>query len=177
MSTLNDSDNINDASASDSEETEGSGDQELAPRSFIETQDQAIEFSSKLIKALDGKVEDHNTANISNKVNNTQLKKVYCEAVKSYDPEKHLFNKNHFGFARVNMFLDMTVGKFPQSLPASGENLSLSDIDVTAAFTLDSDCWASAKEDIQKFNIDYDFNSIDDLYIDIEPEKIEFYWD
>ena len=176
MSTHNDNDNINDASASDLEKAEGSDNQESVFYSFIETQDQAIEFSSKLIKALDGKVEDHNTVNVNSQVNNTQLKKVYCEAVKSYDPEKHLFNKNHFGFARVNMFLEMTMGKFPQSLPESGENLLLSDIDVTATFTLDSDCWASAKKDIQKFNIDYDFNSIDDLYIE-EPEKIEFHWD
>lgn len=177
MSTRNNSDNFVNSNDADVEKEEGSGEQEQLDDTLIKTQDQAIEFSSKLVEALNGKMKDHNAANESSKVSLSQLRQVYCDAVDSYDPEKHLENKNHFGFARVNMFLNITMGKFPQSMPVSGNYLSLSNIDMTFGFNPDSECWASAKEDIQKFNIDYNFDSVDELFIE-EPQNLGIiFWD
>ena len=44
-------------------------------------------------------------------------------------------------------------------------------IDMTFGFNPDSECWASAKEDIQKFDIDYNFDSVDELFIR-EPQNL-----
>lgn len=172
MSTHNDSDSFVNAENIDADDDMGE-----QKSSLIESQDQAVEFSSKLIKAFDTKMREHNAANKNSKVSLAQLKQVYCSAVNSFDPTKHPENKNHLGFARINMFLNITIGKIPHLDIESGNYLSLSNIDIIHGAVPDLECWNTAKEDIQKFNVDYNFNCIDELYNIKEPEPLQFHWD
>lgn len=131
----------------------------------------AISFSAKVIEALKNKVKEHNSKS-SRKVSLSQLKKVYRRGAgafsSSHRPGK---TRGQWAMARVNMFLRMMSGKSVK------DAYRKADSDVARAFELIdiSDNWQvedidfeQAEADVKEFNLDYDFQNIEDLYLDDE---------
>lgn len=145
---------------------------------------QAINFSSSVVAALSQKLKKHNDEQDS-KVTLTQLKKVYRRGAEAKE------EKGLCAMARVNMFLRMKrEGKIiyqePQSMVETVEVKELvfeskariqvnSFVDLTENWLpIEADV-AQATEDIKVFELDYDFKSINELYLD-DYEKLDIIW-
>lgn len=131
----------------------------------------AITFSAKVIEMLKNKVKEHNSKN-SRKVTLSQLKKVYRRGAgafsSSHRPGK---TRGQWAAARVNMFLRMMSGKSVK------DAYRKADSDVARAFELIdiSDYWEveeidfeNAEADIKEFDLNYDFENVEELYLDDE---------
>ena len=151
------------------------------------SEEQAVKFSSSVIEALEHKVKEHNSEQ-NNKVNVSQLKKIYRRGAQKSDEQKGLC-----AMARVNMYLRMKKdGKITYQKPETvveTEGTKLTElifeskatvkvntfVDITEDWLpIDAD-FAKAKEDIDKFELNYDFKDINDLYLD-EYEKLDITW-
>ena len=151
------------------------------------SEEQAVKFSSSVVRALEHKAKEHNSEQ-NNKVNVSQLKKIYRRGAQKSDEQKGLC-----AMARVNMYLRMKKdGKITYQKPATvveTEGTKLTElifeskatvkvntfVDITEDWLpIDAD-FAKAKEDIDKFELNYDFKDVNDLYLD-EYEKLDITW-
>ena len=141
--------------------------------------DEAIKFSVKVIEALTDKVEEHNSKN-ERKVTLNALKKVYRRAAGNvYATPYQLESKNgEWAMARVNVFLRLLGGdKLP--LPTDTSSACITDdsivteIDATERWLPEEQDFIHAREDIKKYNLDYDFKNINELYLD-DYKKLDF---
>ena len=129
--------------------------------------DKTVEFSKKILAALQDKVKSHNSEN-NKKVNLNQVKKVY----RNTPSDK---NFNQLALARVNMFLRMVSGISNYI----GANVNFSKAInnkyiVEASFNPSTEDINKADEDISNFNLnDFEFTSIDELYLDDEEDGVE----
>jgi hypothetical protein len=75
--------------------------------------------------------------------------------------------------ARVNMFLRMmSGGKVKDSYRKADQDIAkASEIDVTGSWEPNDSDFSEANNDIQEYNLDYDFEDENDLYLDTEQEK------
>jgi hypothetical protein len=120
---------------------------------FIQTQEEAIEVSKKIMDALDETVKAHNLGNENKKATLSQLKKAYRHGAEDYREENATQKTcNEWAMARVSMFL--RAGK--------GESYS----------------WAPTEEDfcrseeiIEKFGLHLNFNSIDELFLETNTTR------
>jgi len=135
--------------------------------------EEAIEFSIKIIDALGSKMRSHNK-DFKNKTNLKELKEVYSRGAGDCSHAKNTEEScGHWALARVNMFLRM---KQDGCLP---KDVSLS----TDAHSPDiSDNWAPSQEDfdkaekeIKELGLDYVFSSIDELYIE-NYKNVDWEW-
>lgn len=129
----------------------------------------AISFSNKVIEALKNKVKEHN-AKHSRKVSLSQLKKVYRRGAgafsSSHRPGK---TRGQWAMARVNMFLRMMSGgkvkdayrKADQDVAKGSANL----IDISDSWEPEEEDFVQALADMQSIG-DFDFENIDELYLD-----------
>jgi hypothetical protein len=131
----------------------------------------AITFSGKVLEALKNKVKEHNSKN-SRKVTLSQLKKVYRRGAgafsSSHRPGK---TRGQWALARVNMFLRMMSGKSVKDAyrKADSDIARASDvIDISDNWEIQDIDFEQAEADIKEFNLDYDFQNIEDLYLDDE---------
>lgn len=128
--------------------------------------DKTVEFSKKILAALQDKVKSHNSQN-NKKVNINQVKKVY----RNTPSDK---NFNQLALARVNMFLRMISGISTYI----GSNINLSKAInnkyiIEASFNPSMEDVNKADEDINNFNLnDFEFTSIDELYLDDEEDSV-----
>lgn len=128
--------------------------------------DKTVEFSKKILAALQDKVKSHNSQN-NKKVNLNQVKKVY----RNTPSDK---NFNQLALARVNMFLRMVSGISNYI----GANVNFSKAInnkyiVEASFNPSTEDINKADEDISNFNLnDFEFTSIDELYLDDEEDGV-----
>jgi len=135
------------------------------PKSIIKN-DKTVEFSKKILAALQDKVKSHNSQN-NKKVNINQVKKVY----RNTPSDK---NFNQLALARVNMFLRMVSGISTYV----GSNINLSKAInnkyiIEASFNPSMEDVNKADEDINNFNLnDFEFTSIDELYLDDEEDSV-----
>jgi len=135
------------------------------PRDIIKN-DKTVEFSKKILAALQDKVKSHNSEN-NKKVNLNQVKKVY----RNTPSDK---NFNQLALARVNMFLRMVSGISNYI----GANVNFSKAInnkyiVEASFNPSAEDINKANEDIGNFNLnDFEFTSIDELYLDDEEDGV-----
>jgi hypothetical protein len=135
--------------------------------------DKAIEFSAKVVEALKSKVREHNSK-YSKKVSLSQLKKVYRRGAgafsSSHRPGK---TRGQWAMARVNTFLRMMAGKTVKDAyrKADSDVARASEIDVTGSWEPNDGDFAQGDNDIQDYNLDYDFQDENDLYLDTEQEK------
>ena len=135
------------------------------PKSIIKN-DKTVEFSKKILAALQDKVKSHNSQN-NKKVNINQVKKVY----RNTPSDK---NFNQLALARVNMFLRMVSGISTYI----GANVNFSKAInnkyiVEASFNPSTEDINKADEDISNFNLnDFEFTSIDELYLDDEEDGV-----
>ena len=140
-----------------------------------------IKFSVKVIEALTEKMEEHNSS-YENKVTLSQLKKVYRRAGGNvFAPVPEICEtKGQWALARINMYLRFLRGEpFPKKVlienQGSVQNPSIEEIDVTDNLVPEEKDIIKAKEDIQKYKLNYDFKSVDDLYLeDYGPSPFNF---
>ena len=133
--------------------------------------DEAVNFSVKVIEALEMKMREHNSAS-SNKVSLKQLKKVYRRAAGNVfaDVPEVNDNKGKWAMARVNMYLRILNGEpLPRETHATVNfDYIEKDIDLIDAVIPTKEDFLKASEDIERFNLDYKFDNISDLYLDDE---------
>ena len=156
----------------------------------------AINFSAKGVEALKNKVKEHNKKHPSKKVTLSQLKKVYRRGAgafsQSHRPGQ---NRGSWAMARVNMFLKMKRGgkvkdsyrKADQDLASVRQDiteLQLEDsinvtvesfFDLTEELEIDDESFAEAAIDIEFYKLDYDFQDINELYLD-DYQPLGFDW-
>tara|TARA_B100000131_G_C18114767_1_gene610885 strand:- start:1119 stop:1628 length:510 start_codon:yes stop_codon:yes gene_type:complete len=126
----------------------------------------AIEFSSKLVGALEIESCEHNELNPESKTSLTELKDVYRRGAHLENVEC-LESKTlgEWAYARVNMFLRMkSEGEFISKLKTEG--FQLENLDLTRNFLPSSEDFSRAKDKIKKYDLNYDFQDVDELYIE-----------
>ena len=153
----------------------------------------AIAFSSKVVHALKSKLKEHNKKNPTRKVSLSQLKKVYRRGAGAFSKLQHLGQtRGSWALARVNMFLKMKKGgkvkdsyrKADEDVTAttyeleftsySSESVS-SEFDVTENIFPDDEDFLQASKDIEEYDLDYDFQNVDELYLD-DYKPVGFMW-
>jgi hypothetical protein len=140
--------------------------------------DKAIDFSKKVIEALKNKVKEHNSKN-KKKVTLAQLKKVYRRGAgafsSSHRPGK---TRGQWAMARVNTFLRMVSGKQVKDAYRKADSdiaRARHETVVEAGFEPSDEDFEIADLDIQAYNLnDFDFASIDELYLDDEEDGVIF---
>lgn len=147
------------------------------PGSAGEKSSDAISFSNKVIEALKNKVKEHN-AKHSRKVSLSQLKKVYRRGAgafsSSHRPGK---TRGQWAMARVNMFLRMMSGKSVKDAYRKADSdiaRATALIDISDSWEIEDIDFNQADEDIKQFNLNYDFQDIEDLYLD--DEETTHFW-
>ena len=138
-----------------------------------QSNEKAIQFSSKIIKALKSKVKEHNKE-YSKKVNLDQLKKIFRKGSSAYAAShKSGVSRTIWSLARVSTFLRMMSGKSVEGsyLKINENTIRASEIDI-------SDNWEPSEEDLNRserdvvdFDLDYDFEDENDLYLDTQDEE------
>lgn len=140
--------------------------------------DKGIEFSKKVVEALKNKVKEHNNKN-KKKVTLGQLKKVYRRGAgafsSSHRPGK---TRGQWAMARVNMFLRMVSGKpVKDSYRKADSDIAKAKYEtvVEAGLEPSDNDFEQADLDIKEYNLnDFDFSSIDELYLDDEEDGVIF---
>tara|TARA_Y100001973_G_C5160602_1_gene313303 strand:- start:874 stop:1350 length:477 start_codon:yes stop_codon:yes gene_type:complete len=134
----------------------------------------AIAYSSALLELISHKVRNHNK-NSDRKVTATQLKEVFANAAKSYDYAG--YTRSHWSLARVNTFLRVAGGETPK-LIKEREQTSLGGLvfeskiivkekeyDISENWIPSQEDFSLAGEEIKKYNLTYNFNNLDELYL------------
>ena len=140
--------------------------------------DKAIEFSKKVIEALKNKVKEHNSKN-KKKVTLGQLKKVYRRGAgafsSSHRPGK---TRGQWAMARVNTFLRMVSGKpVKDAYRKADSDIARAKYEtiIEASFESSDEDFEKADSDIETYNLnDFDFASVDELYLDDEEDGVIF---
>ena len=146
----------------------------------------AITFSAKVVEALKNKVKEHNKKHPTKKVTLSQLKKVYRRGAGAFSQSHRPgMSRGGWAMARVNMFLKMKRGgkvkdsyrkadqdvasirfddlKFEdQELEISNSNI----FDLTDDMIPSEEDFAQAAIDIDLYKLDYDFQDVNELYLD-----------
>lgn len=137
-------------------------------------QDEAVEFSKKVITALEDKLKLHNSEH-SKLVKLYQLKSTFCRGAKMRTKDSEL-NIVEWGFARVQMFLRISAGEINNINLELEENSSYNSLmDIASHFTPSEDDFEQAKTDSEHYDLDCHFDNVDELYVDERPES-SYYW-
>ena len=156
----------------------------------------AITFSAKVVDALKNKVKEHNKKHPTKKVTLSQLKKVYRRGAGAFSQSHRPgMSRGGWAMAHVNMFLKMKRGgkvkdsyrkadqdvasirfddlKFEdQELEASNSNI----FDLTDDMIPSEEDFAQAAIDIDLYKLDYDFQDVNELYLD-DYQPLGFEWE
>jgi len=156
----------------------------------------AITFSAKVVEALKNKVKEHNKKHPTKKVTLSQLKKVYRRGAGAFSQSHRPgMSRGGWAMARVNMFLKMKRGgkvkdsyrkadqdvasirfddlKFEdQELEISNSNI----FDLTDDMIPSEEDFAQAAIDIDLYKLDYDFQDVNELYLD-DYQPLGFEWE
>tara|TARA_R110000824_G_scaffold136625_1_gene300268 strand:+ start:781 stop:1302 length:522 start_codon:yes stop_codon:yes gene_type:complete len=141
--------------------------------------EEAVNFSIKVVEALEQKMQDHNSAN-DNKVSLKQLKKVYRRAAGNVFAEVPEVEQERgtWAMARVNMYLKLLQGEpFSSHTKAKTDLTLVEDVDLMDSLIPSPEDFILAKEDIFRFELNYKFENVNDLYLeDEEREMLGFYF-
>ncbi|MAF24823.1 hypothetical protein CL634_04525 [bacterium] len=144
--------------------------------------DKAIAFSVKVVEALTAKAEDHNGDAKNSPVTFEELIEAYRKGAIT-----HVFENQSLGeiaMARVNLLLRAKSKRFKDILGNENEKniekelsglifdcgedsiLNNSELDMFDSWTPQERDFIHAREDIEKYDLNYDFKKIDELYLD-----------
>ena len=137
----------------------------------VQSQDAAVEFSVGIINALVEKIEAHNSSQ-SKKVTLHQLKKVFCDSLKDYMESEDVSN-TEWAFARVNLYLRIASGEHAETLKAVNTYKKPNLIEISANWLPSQNDIETAKSEVQKRGLNYQFNNLDELYINFQPIQWE----
>lgn len=115
-----------------------------------------IAFSSKIVKVLKDKTKNHNSKE-SIKISFEQLKRMFCY---SHDLEPDPKEKMKTALTSVNAFIRFSSGS----------------IDLTKGILASEEDYFLANEEIQKYNLNLNFKSTEDLYLN-EKASNTFWFD
>jgi len=140
--------------------------------------DKAIEFSKKIIEALKNKVKEHNSK-YSKKVTLNQLKKVFRRGAGAFSSSHRPGqSRTSWALARVNMFLKMVRGgKVKDAYKKADSDIARAKTEITVEAMLEpsDEDFELAEIDIKNFELnDFDFASVDELYLDDEKDGVIF---
>ena len=144
------------------------------------TSGDAITFSTKVIEMLKNKVKDHNSKH-SRKVNLTQLKKVYRRGAGAFSSSHRPgMTRGGWAAARVNMFLRMMAGKSVKDSYRKADSdvaRSSASIDISDSWELEDIDFAQAEIDIKEYDFNYNFEDVEELYLDEEDNSSKFWYE
>lgn len=144
------------------------------------TNGDAITFSTKVIEMLKSKVKDHNSKH-SRKVNLTQLKKVYRRGAGAFSSSHRPgMTRGGWAAARVNMFLRMMAGKSVKDSYRKADSdvaRSSENIDISDSWELEDIDFAQAEIDIKEYDLNYNFEDVEELYLDEEDNSNKFWYE
>jgi hypothetical protein len=144
------------------------------------TSGDAITFSTKVIEMLKNKVKNHN-AKHSRKVNLTQLKKVYRRGAGAFSSSHRPgMTRGGWAAARVNMFLRMMAGKSVKDSYRKADSdvaRSSTSIDISDSWELEDIDFDQAEADIKEYDLNYDFENVEELYLDEEDNSNKFWYE
>tara|TARA_B100000029_G_C17335639_1_gene873359 strand:- start:116 stop:628 length:513 start_codon:yes stop_codon:yes gene_type:complete len=133
-------------------------------------QQEVVDFSIRVIEALEKKVTIHNEENPNKKITLAQVKKVYIRGAgdcnQSTDSD---YSCGEWAMARVNLFTRAKLGQLPD-LNDHKVNLR-SYIDISDSWIPSQEDFASAKKIIEENNLNYDFKHIEDLFLEEEKKQ------
>jgi hypothetical protein len=128
-------------------------------------QDPAVNFSVKLIEALETKAKEHNSDCLDGqRVSLTDLKRVYSGAGDCRHAKMAGVDCGMWAIARVNMFLRQKLGGKMIVSEGSTQNYNL--IDISEMWLPSDEDYMKANEEIEKYDLNYDLKSMDELYIE-----------
>ena len=135
------------------------------------TEDPAIGFSIKILEMLKDKRREHNKENEKDKVTLSELKKVYKSGANQARSDKGIW-----ALARVHLFLGLKSGNISKrnydlGVNADGKPTHRVDqmklpLDVSAGWIPSDEDFEEAAKDVKKYKLDYDFNDVDELYLE-----------
>ena len=137
--------------------------------------DLAISFSSNLVGVLKKKVRLHNKDYPESKVSYKQLKEVFVNASNNYCYAG--YTRGQWALARVNTFLRIVHGDKPEiikdceysslgGLVFESKVIEVAEYDVSEKWVPSQEDFSSAKEEMEKEKLNYNFTDIDQLYLD-----------
>ena len=131
------------------------------------SQEEIIDYSCQIVDALAKKREEHNKENLE--VSLFDLKNVFRKGSLDCGKEKTCLQ---LGFARVNLFLRMKMGDVlisEISEPISFKEVRAGSlIDISEYIHPSEEDFIQADKDIEKFKLDFNFKSSEELYLDDE---------
>jgi hypothetical protein len=123
------------------------------------SQEEAIDYSVRIVKALEFMRADHNKNNPQRKVTINQLKEVYYKnAGDCQSSKKAKQTCNQWALGCVNAYLRLRRNKKIKRISISS-NL----------WTPSKEDFNKAEENIKQFKLNFDFGNIEDLYIQTQP--------
>jgi hypothetical protein len=135
----------------------------------LNTSDKAVDFSKKVIIALQAKLKEHNGSN-TKKVTLKQLKSVYRSTSSICSENKDL---GEVAMAKVNMFLRIMSGAKVKNLENNISKASINNYLVESTLDPENVDFDLAKEDIKKHGLDFfKFSHAEELYLNDEEDRI-----
>lgn len=131
-------------------------------------EEQAIDFSNRIMLALEAKAKSFNTNYSPKKVTVKKLKEIYVSAV-SHCSEND--SKNLIAFTRINKFLDV-ISNFKPVDPKRFK-ITLNDLEFLGLGE-NEEYLAMAEEDLKEFNLNFNFKTLDELFIEIPKNPLSY---
>ena len=161
--------------------------QDAEPVDPAKDQQNSIDLSNRIIVALESKIKDYKKENSDRELKLHQLKTIYRNSARiiceDCQPNK---SNNQWGLARVNMFIHSKKPVKKISLASELKEVQLEEgtyfynldnVDISLDWIPSVDMFSRADEDIKKYNLDIEFKSVDDLYLDDPASPLSSYHD
>lgn len=132
----------------------------------------ALALSTKLVSFFQEKINEFKLIGI--KISMHQLKSVYKTSAEGYsEVESQAKNRGHFALARVNMFIRMLSEKnsFYKKVNKSKAKTNQLLLDITSSFGPIEEDFTKASLDIEKHELAYDFQSVNELYLEAPEDS------
>jgi hypothetical protein len=132
-----------------------------------------VDYTKRILLAIKAKAKEHNDTNES-KVSVPQLKSVFIAGAEDKVEGKALVL---LGFARINMYLRLldpaTVAREFKSA-SDNKNFKKLIFDFSSYVSPNTEDFSRAEEDLNKHNLNFDFASVDELYLE-DVQSVSLY--
>jgi hypothetical protein len=132
-----------------------------------------IDYSNKILAALEIKATKYNEQSKAKKTNTETLKKVYRNASSDYIQDESM-TRSLWCLARVNLFLRLLSGEITDIQMKKTDSIE-GHFDIASNLIPSEKDVELAKEDSKNYNLNFDFENVTDLYLD-EYEKLTVDW-
>ena len=137
------------------------------------TDDLYIGYSLKVVDCLMAKLKAFNKEDQKTRISLDQVKKVFINSASSYSPNEDITINEH-ALARVNMFLAIKSGR---NINYDLKNTNIKLFDASSMIIPIEEDYIQAKKDVEEYELNLNFKSIDNLYIYTKEDKIKTIWE